>query len=206
MPVRPALLATLAVAGLAAAACGSSGSSRAASAGGGSTTTAMSGSSAGAPAAANSAGGLHTASVPGVGTVLVDGSGRTVYLFEPDARSKPTCSGNCAVAWPPVAGPVSPGAGVQSSLVGKVSGPNGEQATYNGWPLYTFSRDTGPGQAQGQGVQAFGGYWYVLNASGSAVSAGGSASAPSSSTQSGSGSGYGNGSYGSGGSSGSGGY
>lgn len=203
MPVRPALLATMVVAGVAAAACGSSGSTRAASAGGGSATTAMSGSSAGAPAPA---GGLHTASVPGVGTVLVDGSGRTVYLFEPDARSKPTCSGACAVAWPPVAGPVSPGAGVQSSLVGKVSGPNGEQATYNGWPLYTFVHDTGPGQAHGQGLHAFGGYWYVLNASGSAVSAGGSTPAPSSSTPSGSNSGYGNSSYGSGGNSGSGGY
>ncbi len=222
MPVRPKLVATFAVVALAAAACGSSATTRSASAGsgapsapttamaGGATTatTAMAGSpatSAASPAA--TIGGLHSASVPVVGTVLVDGAGRTVYLFEPDARSKPTCSGPCAAVWPPVAGSITVGSGVQASLVGKVSGPNGEQATYNGWPLYTFVKDTAAGQAHGQGVHGFGGYWYALTPAGSAVAAGASTPPPTTSssaapTQSGAG-GY---SYGSGGSSSSGGY
>ncbi len=211
MPVRPNLVATFAVVALAAAACGSSATTRSTSAGSGAPstpTTAMAGgATAGGPATsavspAATTGGLHSASVPVVGTVLVDGAGRTVYLFEPDARSKPTCSGPCAAVWPPVAGSITVGSGAQASLVGKVSGPNGEQATYNGWPLYTFVKDTAAGQAHGQGVHGFGGYWYALTPAGSPVAAGASTPPPTTSssaapTQSGAG-GY---SYGSGGSS-----
>ncbi|MDE3203162.1 MAG: hypothetical protein KGQ66_02950 [Acidobacteriota bacterium] len=149
MRFRPTLaVACTLVAGLSAA-CGSSGSSKAAS-------------TASGP-------GLHTETVAGVGSVLVDATGQTVYLFEPDARSKPTCTGQCAVVWPPVAAGLAAGGGAQSKLVGSVAGPNGNQLTYNGWPLYTFEKDTGAGQAHGQGVHGFGGYWYAVSAAGTAV-------------------------------------
>lgn len=190
MSLRPAAAVTCSLLVLVASACGSS-----------TTRAATTPSTAPAPAAAagsgggTSSGGLHTTSVAGVGTVLVDGSGRTVYLFEPDGRSKPTCTGACAAAWPPVAGPATAGAGARSSLLSAVSGPNGRQATYGGWPLYTFRGDTAAGQAHGQGKMAFGGYWYAVTANGTAAGAGPAAASPTTSASSGGGYGGGYGGY-----------
>lgn len=188
MSLRPAAV-TCSLLVLVASACGSS------------TTRATAPTTAPATAAASGSGGgtsssgLHTTSVAGVGTVLVDGSGRTVYLFEPDGRSQPTCSGACAAAWPPVAGPATAGAGAQSSLLSAVSGPNGRQATYGGWPLYTFRGDTAAGQAHGQGVKAFGGYWYAVTATGTAAGGGSTGASPTTSASSGGGYGGGYGGY-----------
>ena len=62
------------------------------------------------------------------------------------------------------------GSGVQPSLLGTVRDATGSlEVTYNGWPVYTFSGDSGPGAAKGQGLVSFGGTWYVLNASGNPV-------------------------------------
>jgi predicted lipoprotein with Yx(FWY)xxD motif len=155
------LLALPAVAAAAAvlAACGSSGTS---SAGGGSTST-------GSPAAAT-AGSLKTATIGGA-TLLIDAKGFAVYSFAPDTMTKSDCDGACAAAWPPVKGPVTAGAGLTGQL-GTIKRSDGStQATYNGHPLYTFVKDTGPGTDTGNGVDAFGGLWHALTASGSAAPA-----------------------------------
>jgi predicted lipoprotein with Yx(FWY)xxD motif len=118
---------------------------------------------------------LRTASVGGVGTVVVDGHGYTVYLFEPDKRSTPTCSGPCAAAWPPVllpGGVKAPraGSGAKASLVGTVRRPDGTvQVTYAGWPLYRWVGDSRPGVATGEGLNNFGGLWYAVSPAGTAV-------------------------------------
>ena len=155
------LLALPAVAAAAAvlAACGSSGTS---SAGGGSTST-------GSPAAAT-AGSLKTATIGGA-TLLTDAQGFAVYSFAPDTMTKSDCDGACAAAWPPVKGPVTAGAGLTGQL-GTIKRSDGStQATYNGHPLYTFVKDTGPGTDTGNGLDAFGGLWHALTASGSAAPA-----------------------------------
>jgi len=155
------LLALPAVAAAAAvlAACGSSGTS---SAGGGSTST-------GSPAAAT-AGSLKTATIGGA-TLLTDANGFAVYSFAPDTMTKSDCDGACAAAWPPVKGPVTAGAGLTGQL-GTIKRSDGStQATYNGHPLYTFVKDTGPGTDTGNGLDAFGGLWHALTASGSAAPA-----------------------------------
>jgi predicted lipoprotein with Yx(FWY)xxD motif len=155
------LLALPAVAAAAAvlAACGSSGTS---SAGGGSTST-------GSPAAAT-AGSLKTATIGGA-TLLTDAKGFAVYSFAPDTMTKSDCDGACAAAWPPVKGPVTAGAGLTGQL-GTIKRSDGStQATYNGHPLYTFVKDTGPGTDTGNGLDAFGGLWHALTASGSAAPA-----------------------------------
>jgi predicted lipoprotein with Yx(FWY)xxD motif len=155
------LLALPAVAAAAAvlAACGSSGTS---SAGGGSTST-------GSPAAAT-AGSLKTATIGGA-TVLTNVKGFAVYSFAPDTMTKSDCDGACAAAWPPVKGPVTAGAGLTGQL-GTIKRSDGStQATYNGHPLYTFVKDTGPGTDTGNGLDAFGGLWHALTASGSAAPA-----------------------------------
>jgi hypothetical protein len=77
---------------------------------------------------------------------------------------------------------------VQPSLLGTIKDANGSQeVTYNGWPLYTFAGDSGPGVANGEGITKFGGTWYVLNASGNPVT---SSQSQSGSSSSGGGNGY----------------
>jgi hypothetical protein len=70
-----------------------------------------------------------------------------------------------------VKGPVTAGAGLTGKL-GTIKRSDGSaQATYNGHPLYTFVKDTGPGTDTGNGLNAFGGLWHALTASGSAAPA-----------------------------------
>lgn len=128
---------------------------------------------------------VHLAKVPGMGRVLVDPAGRTLYAFSPDRRSRPTCSGACASAWPPLAamGRPSAGHGASRSLLGMVNDAAGTmQVTYDRWPLYTFVEDTGPGQDHGQGVTAFGGKWSTVPASGRVFATAARRSTPNAST------------------------
>ena len=116
---------------------------------------------------------IDLSSVSGIpGKFLVDGQGRTIYLFEADKSTASTCSGACAAAWPPVTASGMPmaGSGVSQSLLGTTKRADGtEQVTYNGHPLYYFAADTGSGMAKGQGSKAFGAGWYVLDAKGSKI-------------------------------------
>jgi predicted lipoprotein with Yx(FWY)xxD motif len=106
-----------------------------------------------------------------LGKVLVDGKGRTVYLFEADTGKDSTCYVNCAVFWPPVltAGAPRAGAGAKAALLGTTTRTDGTlQVTYAGHPLYYFSTDS-PGDAYGEGVNGFGGLWWVMAPSGAAI-------------------------------------
>lgn len=121
---------------------------------------------------------VRTGQVKGLGTVLVDGQGFTLYLFVPDAQKGiSTCYNACAVAWPPLllpAGTTVPlaGPGVNAALVGTTHRSNGTtEITYNKWPLYTWVSDSEPGQATGQGINNNGGLWYVLSPSGKEITA-----------------------------------
>ncbi len=114
--------------------------------------------------------------VSGLGSVLVDGQGFTLYLYEPDARSGHSrCSGPCAVEWSPLtlpAGVKSPlaGPGVDAPKLSSTHRSDGTiQVTYGDWPLYTWAQDTVPGQATGEGLNNLGGLWYVLDSSGDPI-------------------------------------
>jgi predicted lipoprotein with Yx(FWY)xxD motif len=118
---------------------------------------------------------VSTATVKGLGEVLVDRRGRTLYMFAPDKHSSVTCAGACATVWPPLRVPASGSAtaagSAQASLLGSDPDPAGGRkvVTYAGWPLYTYAADTGPGEANGQGVNANGGLWYVLSPAGKVI-------------------------------------
>jgi predicted lipoprotein with Yx(FWY)xxD motif len=115
----------------------------------------------------------------GLGKILADSQGRTVYLFEKDSGTKSACSGDCAVAWPPVraAGTPTVGSGLPASKVGTTPRSDGKpQVTYNGHPLYLFQGDKNPGDINGQGLNAFGAAWFVLSPAGGAVTGSGSSS------------------------------
>jgi predicted lipoprotein with Yx(FWY)xxD motif len=105
-----------------------------------------------------------------LGKVLVGRGGVTVYLFEKDTAHHSACTRTCATFWPPLTGAVHAGKGTSRKLFGSVrrSGKT-RQVTYGGHPLYYFSGDTGPGQHNGEGLDAFGAHWYVLNRAGHAV-------------------------------------
>jgi predicted lipoprotein with Yx(FWY)xxD motif len=108
----------------------------------------------------------------GLGQILVDSTGRTLYLFEADSGTTSRCSGACAAAWPPLltSGKPTTGSGAQASLIGVTKRSDGSnQVTYNGHPLYRFASDTKPGDTAGQGVNGFGALWYVLSAAGSPI-------------------------------------
>jgi predicted lipoprotein with Yx(FWY)xxD motif len=119
---------------------------------------------------------VTTESIDGLGTVLVNGKGYALYLYEPDHQSsRSTCVGPCAINWPPLLLPTGvtkplAGAGVQRSLLGVTTRSNGTtQVTYNGWPLYRWAHDSSPGEATGEGIYNLGGLWYVVSPLGNAV-------------------------------------
>jgi predicted lipoprotein with Yx(FWY)xxD motif len=109
----------------------------------------------------------------GLGTILVDSQGRTLYLFKKDSGTTSACTGACAGAWPPLRANGKPtvGSGVSASKIGTTARSDGKpQVTYNGHPLYLFVKDTKPGDTNGQGVTAFGAGWFALTAAGNQAS------------------------------------
>ena len=108
----------------------------------------------------------------GLGRILVDGRGHTLYLFAKDTRGKSVCAGACAGFWPPLiaAGKPLAGAGIKPSLLGTTKRPDGRrQVTYNRHPLYAFAKDVRKGQTNGEEVNAFGAEWYAVSATGAKV-------------------------------------
>jgi predicted lipoprotein with Yx(FWY)xxD motif len=182
-------LVALAAVGVLAAGCGSNGS--------GSSSSGMGGyGSSGTAPASGEASSVATVSASStmLGMVLVDGSGRTLYLFEKDQPNQSACAGACVAAWPvdPTSGAPKAGSGVKASLVGTIKrGDGSTQVTYNKHPLYYFSGDSGAGQQHGQGVDAFGAKWFVVTPTGGAVSGGATATTPANGGGYGSSGGYG---------------
>jgi predicted lipoprotein with Yx(FWY)xxD motif len=117
--------------------------------------------------------GLKTAKVGGV-TVLTNTKGFTLYSFAPDTSTTSKCNGTCAQNWPPVKPATASGVNGAFATIKRSDGST--QLTFHGHPLYTFVADKSPGQANGNGVNAFGGLWHEVPASGSAAPAGSSSS------------------------------
>jgi len=164
------ILAALALIGvLAMAGCGSSNSSSSSSSGGaygGSEETtskpaAQTASSEGAP--------ITVGTAKGVGKVLVDSNGMTLYYFQKDQNGESTCYGPCEKGWPPLTTEGAPqaGEGAMASKLGTTKRKDGTvQVTYNKWPLYTFVEDKKPGEDNGTDSKAFGASWYPLHPNG----------------------------------------
>ena len=104
-----------------------------------------------------------------LGKIVVDSRGRSLYLFEADHNGKSACYSACAKAWPPVlvVGKPKAGPGARAAFLGVLHRKGGTmQVTYRGHPLYRFFKDTKSGQVKGQGLDFFGGEWYVLTPAG----------------------------------------
>jgi predicted lipoprotein with Yx(FWY)xxD motif len=108
----------------------------------------------------------------GLGKILVDSRGRTLYLFKKDTGGKSRCSGSCAVNWPPLlaTGRPAAGSGVKASKLGTTRRSDGKtQVVYNRHPLYRFVGDKKPGNTNGQGLNAFGARWFVVSPAGNQI-------------------------------------
>jgi predicted lipoprotein with Yx(FWY)xxD motif len=123
-----------------------------------------------APASA-AAGGAVTVMVADsdLGQILVDGEGRTLYMFKPDEAGTPTCYDECETSWPPltVTGDVSVGEGLDAATFTTVARTDGSmQVKAGNWPLYYFANDAAPGDVNGQDV---GDVWYVVSPAGEPI-------------------------------------
>jgi len=154
-----------------AAGCGSSGHSNPSTSSSGSNASA--GSAYGQQPSGGGGGAAVVKTTKGeLGTFLVDGQGRALYLFEKDKGDKSTCSGACAAAWPPLttSGKPTSGGTVQAGKLGTTTRSDGtREVTYNGHPLYLYAGDSKAGQTAGQGLDQFGAEWYVLAPIGSKI-------------------------------------
>jgi predicted lipoprotein with Yx(FWY)xxD motif len=166
---RPFGLAALAVAGaLALAACGGSSTS---SSSGAAAAPGYGGGTAGASNGSTAASVVST-KTSSLGTFLVDGQGRTLYLWDADHGPRSTCTAACAQAWPPLTTTGAPKASgaVKSSLLGTATRADGSrEVTYAGHPLYTYAGDTRPGQVTGEGSNSFGAPWWTVTTAGRAL-------------------------------------
>jgi len=107
-----------------------------------------------------------------LGRILVDGKGITLYDFVRDKHGVSSCYGACAALWPPLITKGKPhaGTGVRASLLGTTKRKDGKlEVTYNHHPLYYFVSDRKPGQTTGQGLNQFGGPWWVLSPAGKEI-------------------------------------
>jgi predicted lipoprotein with Yx(FWY)xxD motif len=89
-----------------------------------------------------------------------------------DTGTSSNCYATCATIWPPVltTGAAQAGAGANASLLGTTTRTDGKtEVTYAGHPLYYFVQDKAAGDTTGQGINGFGGLWWVLSPSGAAV-------------------------------------
>lgn len=112
---------------------------------------------------------IQTTTQNELGQFLVDGAGRSLYLYTADPKGESTCFDACAEAWPPllVEGELAAGTGVAQNLLGTIERPDGTmQATYFGIPLYYFASDAEPGDISGLGV---GDAWFLVSPFGAAI-------------------------------------
>lgn len=113
-----------------------------------------------------------------LGPIVVDESGRTLYVFEKDPPNVSECTGACATEWPSFSSHGMPkaGHGAEAALVGTIKrSDNTTQVTYNKHPLYYYRGDAGkPGEIKGQNVSAFGAKWHVIAPNGNKVTGTGS--------------------------------
>ncbi|HEX7536861.1 MAG TPA: hypothetical protein VF391_07635 [Dermatophilaceae bacterium] len=165
-----------------AAACGSS------------TVTSGAGQSATPNSPTSPPGGVLGVARTSLGPALVDSKGFTVYMLTADTPGHSTCSAQCLQYWPLVPAPAAIRAasaqGVSAAVTATKATTGASMAAAGGWPLYTFVKDKAPGDVSGEGVRTFGGTWYAVSPSGTAIKAA-PAGVPAASTPSGSpGNGY----------------
>jgi len=90
------------------------------------------------------------------GKALIDAKGMTLYTFDKDSGGKSACNGPCATNWPPLMATADAKASGNWSIVTRDDGA--KQWAYKGKPLYTWAKDSKPGDVTGDG---FNNVWHI---------------------------------------------
>jgi predicted lipoprotein with Yx(FWY)xxD motif len=105
-------------------------------------------------------------------TIVVQAkTGRTLYYLTGDTKGHLCASSTCTGFWPPLTvkslhTKVVKGAGINGKLAVFKRADGKLQVTLRGKPLYRFAGDASKGQANGEGIQTFGGTWHAMPALG----------------------------------------
>ena len=91
------------------------------------------------------------------GKALADAKGMTLYVFDKDTAGKSACNGACATNWPPLTAAADAKAANGFTIVTREDGS--KQWAYRAKPLYTWAKDTKPGDITGDGLN--GNTWHV---------------------------------------------
>jgi predicted lipoprotein with Yx(FWY)xxD motif len=95
--------------------------------------------------------------IPATASAYADAKGMTLYTFDKDVEpGKSACTGDCAQAWLALAAPATATAFGDWSVVSREDGS--KQWALRGKPLYTYSKDTKPGDGSGNGLD---GAWHI---------------------------------------------
>ncbi len=91
------------------------------------------------------------------GKTFVDAKGMTLYTFDKDAGGKSMCNGPCATNWPPLMAAADAKPAGDMTVVTRDDGS--KMWAYKGKPLYTFAKDSKPGDTTGDGF--LNGAWHI---------------------------------------------
>ncbi|MFD8782969.1 SCO0930 family lipoprotein [Kitasatospora sp. NPDC059599] len=113
---------------------------------------------------------VSVATQPQLGPIVVDAQGMTLYQYakDPSWPMRSLCEGQCAMTWKP-APAVDPTQvkGVNPKLIGKMQRSDGTwQLSVNCKPVYTYTGDKAPGDANGNGKDNL---WSAINPTGKPV-------------------------------------
>jgi len=110
---------------------------------------------------------------PKYGQILVDSSGKVLYFLSDTKGKSFACASGCTGLWPPLftKGKPRAGSGIASKKLGTVKRGSRLQVTYDGHPLYLYAGDSRARQVNGEGIKSFGGTWYAMGGTGSAIKA-----------------------------------
>jgi len=81
---------------------------------------------------------------------LTNSAGMTLYTFDRDTAEKSTCNGPCATNWPPLMAGGDAKATGEWTVITRDDGT--KQWAYKGKPVYTWIKDTKPGDKSGDNV------------------------------------------------------
>ena len=94
--------------------------------------------------------GVRTSKLPDGTMALTDAKGMTLYTFGKDQAGVSNCNDNCAKNWPPLMAAADAKPMGEWTIVTRADGTR--MWAYKGMPLYTWIKDTKPGDNTGNGV------------------------------------------------------
>jgi predicted lipoprotein with Yx(FWY)xxD motif len=113
---------------------------------------------------------LQSTNVKAYPGVLANSVGRTLYVLSTEKNATIHCVRHCLTTWPPLlvkssTKSVTLGKGVSGKIGFVKRSSTKKQVTYNSYPVYIYSGDSGAMQSNGEGIAADGGTWTMVHAS-----------------------------------------